>query len=87
MGKGKRPRVGRKEMKAGFLAHAQEVLTRNFQREIRNSAIWPRMVAEFGEAKAEELLKQCKGELRPACRGAGRPGLMPDETGYGPEDF
>jgi hypothetical protein len=51
------------------------VLTRNFQKEIRNSELWPQMVAEFGEAKAEELLRQCKGELRPE--------LMPDEAGHG----
>ena len=79
MGKGKRLRANRTGKQTGFLAHAQEVLTRNFQKEIRNSAIWPQMVAQFGEAKAEELLKQCKGELRP--------GLPPDETWYGPEDI
>jgi hypothetical protein len=79
MGKGKRIRARRRVMGTGFLAHAQDVLTRNFQKEIRNSALWPQMVAQFGEAKAEELLKQCKGELRP--------GLMPDEAGDGPEDI
>ena len=50
-----------------------------FSKEIRNSKLWPQMVAEFGEKKAEELLKQCKGELRP--------GFMPDETGNGPTGF
>jgi hypothetical protein len=81
MGKGKRIRAKRwgKEDGSNFLAHAQEVLTRNFQKEIRNSAIWPQMVAEFGEAKAEELLKQCKGELRP--------GFIPDEAGDRSEDI
>jgi hypothetical protein len=81
MGKGKRIKGKRRGHgnDGNFLAHAQEVLTRNFQKEIRNSAIWPQMVAEFGEAKAEELLKQCKGELRP--------GFMPDGTGYSPEDI
>jgi len=82
MGKGKRIKAKRRGSSgtgSGFLAHAQEVLTRNFQKEIRNSAIWPQMVAEFGEAKAEELLKQCKGELRPE--------FMPDGTGDGPEDI
>ena len=62
-----------------FLAHAREVLTRNFQKEIRNSEFWPMMVAEFGEKKAEELLKQCKGELKP--------GLPPDGTGDCPTDI
>lgn len=63
----------------GFLAHAREVLTRNFQKEIRNSEFWPIMVAEFGEKKAEALLKQCKGEWRP--------GLPADEPGDSPEDI
>jgi len=27
-----------------FLAHAGDVLTRNFQKQIRESAIWPQMV-------------------------------------------
>jgi len=62
-----------KHNKDYFYRHAQEVLTRNFQKEIRNSAIWPQMVAQFGDKKAEELLKQCKGELKPV--------VMPDETG------
>ncbi len=69
MGKGKRLKHGKKE----FLDHAQEVLTRNFQREIRNSEMWPQMVAQFGEKKAKELLKQCKGELKLD--------VPPDETG------
>lgn len=81
MGKGKRVKVRRRGAGKGseFLSHAREVLTRNFQKEIRNSELWPQMVAEFGEAKAEELLKQCKGEFKP--------GLPPNEAGYGPEDI
>jgi hypothetical protein len=87
MGKGKRLKANRKRKGSDFQEHAQEVLTRNFQKEIRNSEMWPQMVAEFGEEKAEALLKQCKGELRPACLGAGRPGFMPDETGNDPENI
>jgi len=64
MGKGKRIRDKRREGRSEFQDHAQEVLTRNFQTEIRNSELWPQMVAQFGEAKAEELLRECKGELR-----------------------
>ena len=79
MSKGKRLKARRKGVGSDFVSHAQEVLTRNFQKEIRNSELWPQMVAEFGEAKAEELLKQCKGELRP--------GLIGDETGDGPTDI
>jgi len=63
MGKGKRVRNSRR-MGSDFQSHANELLTRNFQREIRNSELWPQMVAQFGEAKAEALLLQCKGELR-----------------------
>lgn len=69
----------RKVVGTDFLSYAQEVLTRNFQQEIRNSEFWPMMVAEFGEKKAGELLKQCKGELKP--------GLPPDEIGNCPTDL
>ncbi len=79
MGKGKRIKAMRTEGRSNFLGHAQEVLTRNFQREIRNSDLWPQMVAQYGEKRAEELLRQCKGELKP--------GLGPDEAGYSPEDI
>jgi len=79
MGKGRRLKAKQRGMGKDFLSHAQEVLTRNFQEQIRNSEFWPMMVAEFGEKKAEELLKQCKGELRP--------GLPPDEAGNSPADF
>ncbi len=64
MGKGKRIREKRRERRSEFLDHAQELLTRNYQNEIRNSDLWPQMVAQFGEAKAKELLKECRGELR-----------------------
>jgi hypothetical protein len=63
MGKGKRLREKRKS--GDFYGHAEDVLTRNFQKEIRNSEMWPQMVAEFGEQKALEVLRECKGELRP----------------------
>ncbi len=78
MGKGKRLKAARSGG-SEFLIHAREVLTRNFQKEIRNSELWPQMVAEFGEAQAEELLKQCKGELRPE--------FISDAPGHGPEDI
>jgi hypothetical protein len=42
-----------------------ELLTKNFQKEIRNSEIWDQMVAEFGEEKAEQLLKECKAQVKP----------------------
>jgi len=42
-----------------------EDLTRQYQENIRNSPMWSEMVRKFGRAKAEELLKECKVELRP----------------------
>ena len=79
MGKGKRIKGKRRSREKDFLSHAKEVFTRNFQEQIRNSEFWPQMVAEFGEEKAEELLKQCKGELRG--------GFAPDEAGDSPADL
>jgi hypothetical protein len=73
MGKGKRNKAKRTKQDSGFLSHAAEVLTQNFQKEIRNSEFWPMMVAEFGEEKAEQLLRTCKGELKPE--------VSTDETG------
>lgn len=40
-------------------------MTKNFQKELRNSEIWDQMVAEFGEEKAEQLLKGIKAEVKP----------------------
>lgn len=65
MGKGKRNKAKRAKQATDFQSHAAELLTRNFQKEIRNSEFWPKMVAEFGEQKAEQLLRECKGALRP----------------------
>lgn len=36
-----------------------------YQEKIRNSPLWDQMVAQFGPAKAEELLKQFRVEIRP----------------------
>lgn len=79
MGKGKRNKAKRANQTADFQAHASDLLTRNLQKEIRNSEFWPKMVAEFGEQKAEQLLRECKGELRP--------GGSNDETGDGSTDL
>ena len=64
MGKGKRKRAKTAAQHADFQSHAADVLTKNFQKEIRNSEFWPRMVAEFGEEKAEQLLRECKRALK-----------------------
>jgi len=79
VGKGKRNKARRAKRAAEFQSHANDLLTRNFQNELRNSEFWPKMVAEFGEEKAEQLLRECKGELRP--EGSN------DETGDGSTDL
>ncbi len=43
---------------------AEEEMTADFQKRIRNSPLWKQMVEEFGEEKAEELLKQCKAKIK-----------------------
>ncbi len=72
MGKGKRLKSKRKRSGRGFLSEISNRLTVNFQRELRNSELWDEMVAEFGEKRAEELLRECKAEVRP--------GLVPYES-------
>jgi len=42
-----------------------EAMTKQYQENIRNSPMWSEMVRRFGRAKAEELLKECRVELRP----------------------
>jgi len=39
-------------------------MTRSYQEGIRNSPLWEEMVREFGQQRAEELLRQCRAELR-----------------------
>lgn len=39
-------------------------MTQLYQEQIRNSPMWHEMVREFGLEKAEELLRQCRAELR-----------------------
>ena len=66
MSKGKRLKKKRKSGKKELGKTFSELLTNNFQKELRNSPIWDEMVAEYGEQKAEKILKQCKGELKSA---------------------
>ena len=40
-------------------------MTAEYRSNIRNSALWPEIVKQYGEEKAEELLKECNVELRP----------------------
>ena len=79
MGKGKRNKANRSKQESGALSYFAERFTHHIQKEIRNSEFWPMMVAEFGEQKAEELLRECKGELKP--------GVSSDETGDCPTNL
>ena len=65
MGKGKRLRLRKKSEKNDLPKAFSEKLTENFQKELRNSEIWDQMVAEFGEEKAEQILRECKADLKP----------------------
>lgn len=60
MGKGKRLKKKRSHQGQGLGKRFAELMTKNFQEELRNSQIWDQMVAEFGEEKAEQLLKEIK---------------------------
>ena len=41
-----------------------EEMSQVYQENIRKSSLWDLMVKEFGIEKAEELLKECRVELR-----------------------
>lgn len=71
MGKGKRVKSRGKRSGKGFVAEVSDRLTANFQKELRNSELWDQMVAEFGEKRAEEILRECKAELKPGLAGDG----------------
>lgn len=79
MGKGKRHKNRRKQKKKAFLKEFSDRLTANFQRELRNSGMWDEMVAEFGEKRAKEMLRECKAEIKP--------GQFPHESGDRTEDI
>ena len=63
MGKGKRLRLKKRQQGKGFAEQFSGRFSENFQRELRNSELWDQMVAEFGEEKALELLKDCKADI------------------------
>jgi hypothetical protein len=79
VGKGKRLKSKRKGSAAGLFSELAERLTANFQRELRQSELWDQMVAEFGEERAEAILRECKADVRP--------GLAPDGSGDRPTDI
>jgi uncharacterized protein YaaW (UPF0174 family) len=65
VGKASRIKRLRRSQNKGFEELFSERMTDNFQKEIRNSEIRDQMVAEFGEEKAEKILKGCKAEVKP----------------------
>jgi hypothetical protein len=79
MGKGKRLKSKRKRLGGGLCAEISARLTANFQRELRQSELWDEMVAEFGEKRAEEIVRECQAEVRP--------GWAPDGSGDRPTDI
>ena len=79
MGKGKRLKHHQRRLGGGFFKEFSDRLTANFQRELRNSELWDHMVAEFGQNRAEEILRECKAEVKP--------GPVPDETGDRTKDI
>ncbi len=79
MGKSKRLKAKRRDVGRGFLEAMAARLTANFQREVRKSELWDQMVAEFGEKRAEEILRECKADVRP--------GLAPDGSGDRPSNI
>ena len=41
-----------------------EAVTTEYQKQIRNSALWDVMVEQYGEEQAEEMLKEFRYEVR-----------------------
>ena len=65
MGKGARLKRSRRPKEIDIKKKFAEHLTKNFQKQLRNSEIWDQMVAEFGEDRPEKILKECKAEVKP----------------------
>jgi hypothetical protein len=65
MGEGARLKKKRRQQVTRPEKRFAELLTKNFQKELRNSELWDQMVAEFGEEKAKQVLKECKAQVTP----------------------
>ena len=76
MGKAKRRKRRRERVGGGMLDALSARLTETFQRELRQSALWEQIVAEFGAQRAEEILRECRADVWP--------GWGPDERGDRP---
>ena len=40
-------------------------MTKHFQQQLRQSPLWAQMVGQYGHRRAEELLQQCRADVRP----------------------
>jgi len=78
MGKAKRLKVRRRGVGGEVLDARSARLTANFQRALRQSERWDQIVivAEFGEQRMEEILRECRADVWP--------GWGPDERGDRP---
>lgn len=65
MGKAARLKRLRKLQVSDLQNRMSESITKNFQKQIRESEIWEQMVEQFGEEKAYQILKGCKAEVKP----------------------
>ena len=65
MGKASKLKKLRRTKNKNTEKNISDIFTKNFQKQIRNSEIWEQMVEEFGEEKAERILKECKAEVKP----------------------
>lgn len=66
MGKGNRLKKLRRGAENSNSEKFQEAFTRNFQKELRNSELWDQIVAQYGEERALEIIKECKAEVKTA---------------------
>lgn len=65
---GKKSRLKKERLnlsKKDNIGSLSEQLTAKFQQELRNSEMWNQMVKEFGEERAEQILQECKADIKP----------------------
>jgi len=64
MGKGKRLKRLKRNTEKPLSDKFSETFTRNFQKELKNSELWDEIVAQYGEKRALELIRECKAEVK-----------------------
>jgi len=63
MAKKRRKAKGPHRLNASQLSSLSAQATLSFQEKIRQSPLWPKMVAEFGEEEATHLLQQMRLDI------------------------